>query len=101
MESAGGGATMPKPFEPQEEPQTPKPLRKLSATARRQGQLDTAASILGELRDDLQATLDGWGDSFAGYDRSDRFGDAVSALEEVIEAVEAVDVSWNGGAAPP
>ena len=76
------------------EPPAPKPVRHSSATARRQGQLDEAINLVNALRDDLQATLDGWGGSFAGSDRSERFTAAVESLESAVEALEAVDVSW-------
>ena len=78
------------------EPPTPKPTRKSSATARRQGQLAEAASILEALKEDLENVLAAWGDSFAGSDRKERFQDAVTDLEGIIETLEAVDVSWNG-----
>ena len=74
----------------------PKPQRKSSATNRRQGQLAEALVLVEALKDDLQATLDGWGDSFAGSDRSERFTAAVAALEEVIDALGEISVSWNG-----
>ena len=77
------------------EPPAPKPVRHSSATNRRQGQLDEAINLVNALRDDLQATLDGWGGSFAGSDRSERFTAAVESLEAAAEALEAVDVSWS------
>ena len=76
------------------EPPTPKPRRKSSATNRRQGQLAEAVNLVTALRDDLQGVLDGWGDSFAGSERYGRFQVAVESLESVVEALEAVDVSW-------
>ena len=79
----------------QGKPPAPKPQRKSSATNRRQTQLAEALALVTALRDDLQGVLDGWGDSFAGSDRSERFQDAVAELEGIIEMVEAVDVSWG------
>ena len=76
------------------EPPTPKPTRKSSATVRRQGQVADALALVEALKDDLQATLDGWGDSFAGSDRSERFTAAVAGLEVAAEALGDVDVSW-------
>ena len=77
------------------EPPTPKPQRKSSATNRRQSQLAEAVNLATALRDDLQGVLDGWGDSFAGSERYERFQVAVESLESVVEALEAVDVSWG------
>ena len=79
----------------QGEPRAPKPQRKDSATHRRQGQLAEAVNLVTALRDDLQGVLDGWGDSFAGSERYGRFQVAVESLESVVEALEAVDVSWG------
>ena len=72
----------------------PQSKKKVSATALRESQLAGAAKLLEDLREDLQGVLDGWGDSFAGSDRSERFQDAVAELEGIIEMVEAVDLSW-------
>ena len=55
--------------EAQGDPPVPRPQRKSSATARRQGQLDEAVKLITALRDDLHGVLDGWGDSFAGSER--------------------------------
>ena len=73
----------------------PRPQRKSSATNRRQGQLAEAGKLVTALRDDLQGVLDGWGDSFAGSDRYERFQAAVESLESAAEALESVDVSWG------
>ena len=77
------------------EPPAPKPQRKSSATARRQGQLAEAVTLISALRDDLQGVLDGWGSSFTGSDRYTRFQAAVESLESAAEALESVDVSWG------
>ena len=73
----------------------PRPQRKSSATNRRQGQVAEAVNLVTALRDDLQGVLDGWGDSFAGSDRYERFQAAVESLESAAEALESVDVSWG------
>ena len=77
------------------DPPAPRPQRKSSATNRRQGQLAEAVNLVTALRDDLQGVLDGWGDSFAGSDRYERFQAAVESLESAAEALESVDVSWG------
>ena len=77
------------------DPPAPRPQRKSSATNRRQGQLAEAVNLVTALRDDLQGVLDGWGDSFAGSDRYERFQAAVKSLESAAEALESVDVSWG------
>ena len=77
------------------DPPAPRPQRKSSATNRRQGQLAEAVNLVTTLRDDLQGVLDGWGDSFAGSDRYERFQAAVESLESAAEALESVDVSWG------
>ena len=77
------------------DPPAPRPQRKSSATNRRQGQLAEAVKLVTALRDDLQGVLDGWGDSFAGSDRYERFQAAVESLESAAEALESVDVSWG------
>ena len=77
------------------EPPAPRPVRKSSATNRRQGQLNEALALVNGLRDDLQAILDSWGDNFSGSDRSERFTAAVESLESAAEALESVDVSWG------
>ena len=77
------------------DPPAPRPQRKSSATNRRQDQLDEASKLVTALRDDLQGVLDGWGDSFAGSDRYERFQAAVESLESAAEALESVDVSWG------
>ena len=76
------------------EPPTPKPTRKSSATVRRQGQVADALALVEALKEDLQGTLDGWGDSFAGSERYGRFTVAVGELESAAQALESVDVSW-------
>ena len=58
------------------------------------GPVGRGINLVNALRDDLQATLDGWGGSFAGSDRSERFTAAVESLEAAVESLEAVDVSW-------
>ena len=75
-------------------PPAPKPQRKSSATNRRQGQLAEAVNLVTDLRDDLQGVLDGWGDSFAGSERYERFQAAVDGLDGIIEGIESIDVSW-------
>ena len=77
------------------DPPAPRPQRKSSATNRRQSQLDEAVKLVTALRDDLQGVLDGWGDSFAGSERYERFQAAVESLESAAEALESVDVSWG------
>ena len=77
------------------DPPAPRPQRKSSATNRRQGQLAEAVNLVTALRDDLQGVLDGWGDSFAGSDRYERFQASVESLESAAEALESVDVSWG------
>ena len=79
---------------PEGDAPAPKPQRKSSATNRRQRQLAEALVLVEALKDDLQATLDGWGDSFAGSDRSERFTAAVAGLEVAAEVLGEVDVSW-------
>ena len=69
------------------EPPTPKPTRKSSATVRRQGQVADALALVEALKEDLQGTLDGWGENFAG-DRYERFQAAVESLEAAAEALE-------------
>ena len=73
----------------------PRPQRKSSATNRRQGQLAEAITLISTLQEDLQGVLDGWGDSFAGSKRYERFQAAVESLESAAEALEPVDVSWG------
>ena len=77
------------------EPPTPKPQRKSSATARRQAQLAEAVNLVTALRDDLQGVLDGWGGSFAGSERYERFQVAVGELEGIAETLGDIDVSWR------
>ena len=77
------------------EPPAPKPQRKSSATNRRQTQLAEALALVQSLKEDLEGVLDGWGDSFAGSDRYERFTAAVESLESAAEALESVDVSWG------
>ena len=79
----------------QGETPAPKPVRKSSATNRRQGQLTQAMTLISTLREDLQGVLDGWSGSFAGSERYERFQAAVESLESAAEALEAVDVSWG------
>ena len=55
-------------------------MRKSSATVRRQGQVADALALVEALKEDLQGTLDGWGENFAG-DRYERFQAAVESLE--------------------
>ena len=86
-------ATVP-PLPAQGEPPAPKPQRKVSATNRRQGQLTEAINSVEALKDDLQGDLDGWGDSFAGSNRYERFTAAVGELEGIADSLEAVNVSW-------
>ena len=80
----------------QGEPPAPKPQRKSSATHRRLSQLAEAMTLISALRDDLQGVLDGWGNSFAGSDRSERFTVAVESLEAAAEALGDIDVNWIG-----
>ena len=79
----------------QGKPPAPKPQRKDSATHRRQGQLAEAVNLVTALRDDLQGVLDGWGDSFAGSERYERFAVAVGELEGIAETLGDIDVSWG------
>ena len=80
----------------QGKPPAPKPQRKSSATHRRQGQLAEAMTLISALRDDLQGVLDGWGDSFAGSERYERFAVAVGELEGIAETLGDIDVNWIG-----
>ena len=73
---------------------TPKAPRRSSSTARRTGQLTQAGELLESLREDLQSVLDGWGDSFAESDRSQRFQAAVEALDSITADLAGLDVSW-------
>ena len=77
------------------DPPAPRPQRKRFGHNRRQGQLYEARKLVTALRDDLLGVLDGWGSSFAGSDRSERFQAAVESLESAAEALESVDVSWG------
>ena len=79
----------------QGKPPAPKPQRKSSATNRRQTQLAEALALVTALRDDLQGVLDGWGDSFAGSERYERFAVAVGELEGIAETLGDIDVSWG------
>ena len=79
----------------QGKPPAPKPQRKDSATHRRQGQLAEAVNLVTALRDDLQGVLDGWGDSFAGSERYERFAVAVGELKGIAETLGDIDVSWG------
>ena len=78
----------------QGETPAPKPVRKSSATNRRQRQLAEALVLVEALKDDLQGTLDAWGDAFAGSARYERFQAAVESLESAAEVLGEVDVSW-------
>ena len=79
----------------QGEPPAPQPQRKSSATNRRQGQLTEAINLITALKADLKGVLDGWGDSFAGSERYERFAVAVGELEGIAETLGAIDVSWG------
>ena len=76
------------------EPPTPKPVRKASATNRRQSQLAEALALVQALKEDLESVLEGWGDSFAGSDRHERFTAAVADLEAIADSLDEIDVSW-------
>ena len=75
------------------EPPTPQPQRKSSATNWRQGQLTEAINLVEALKEDLEGVLEGWGDSFAGSERYERFAVAVGELESIAKALGGVDVS--------
>ena len=79
----------------QGEPPAPQPQRKSSATNRRQGQLTEAINLITALKADLKGVLDGWGDSFAGSERYERFAVAVGELEGIAETLRDIDVSWG------
>ena len=79
----------------QGKPPAPRPQRKSSATARRQGQLAEAVKLLSDLQADLEGVVAGWSGSFAGSERYERFQAAVESLESAAEALESVDVSWG------
>ena len=80
----------------QGKPPAPKPQRKSSATNRRQGSARRGPRPWSSaLRDDLQGVLDGWGDSFAGSERYERFAVAVGELEGIAETLRDIDVSWG------
>ena len=76
------------------QPASPPRQQKTSATARRQGQLAEAMTLIEVLKADLRGVLDGWADSFAESDRYQRFETAAEALESIREELETVDVSW-------
>ena len=90
---AGLAATVP-PLPAQGEPQAAQPVRKVSATNRRKGQLAEAINSVEALKDDLQGVLDGWGYSFAGSERYERFTVAVGEMEGIADSLGEVDVSW-------
>ena len=75
------------------EPPAPQPQRKSSATNWRQGQLTEAINLVEALKEDLEGVLEGWGDSFAGSERYERFAVAVGELESIAKALGGVDVS--------
>ena len=54
-----------------------------------------AVNLVTALRDNLQGVLDGWGDSFAGSERYERFAVAVGELEGIAETLGDIDVSWG------
>ena len=64
----------------------------LTAVAMQQRLADEGTSVsldlIAVLRDDLQGVLGGWGDSFAGSERYERF-------QAAVESLESVDVSWG------
>ena len=78
------------------EPPVPEPVRKSSATNRRQTQLAEAINLVTALKEDLENVLDSWGDNFAGTDQHERFTAAVESLESAADALGEVDVTWNG-----
>ena len=79
----------------QGKPPAPKPQRKSSATNRRQTQLAEALALVQALKEDLERVLAGWGDSFAGSDRYERFTTAVEELEGIADSLDGIDVSWG------
>ena len=44
---------------------------------------------------EARGVLDGWGDSFAGSERYERFAVAVGELEGIAETLGDIDVSWG------
>ena len=54
-----------------------------------------AINLITALKADLEGVLDGWGDSFAGSERYERFAVAVGELEGIAETLGDIDVSWG------
>ena len=76
------------------QPASPPQERKSSATARRQGQVAEAMTLIEALKADLQGVLESWGDNFSASDRYQRFETAAESLRSIMEELETVDVSW-------
>ena len=81
--------------EAQGELPAPRPQRKSSATARRQGQLAEAVKLLSDLRADLEGVVAGWGEGFAETDRYKRFDEAAQALQDIVVLLEDLDIGWE------
>ena len=81
--------------EAQGEPTAPRPQRKSSATARRQGQMAEAVKLLSDLQADLEGVVAGWGEGFAETDRYKRFDEAAQALQDIVVLLEDLDIGWG------
>ena len=79
----------------QGEPPAPRPQRKSSATARRQGQLAEAVKLLSDLQADLDGVVAGWGEGFAETVRYQRFDEAAQALQDIVVLLEDLDIGWG------
>ena len=73
----------------------PTPPRKDSATASRRRRLAEAVRMLEELREGVDAAVEGWEDHFAGTARYERFVEASEALGVALEALEGIDFSYS------
>ena len=79
----------------QGEPPTPRPQRKSSVTARRQGQLAEAVKLLSDLQADLEGVVSGWGEGFAETGRYQRFEEAAQALQDIVVLLEDLNIGWG------
>ena len=86
--------------EAQGEPAAPRPQRKSSATARRQGQLAEAVKLLSDLQADLEGVVSGWGEDFVETDRYKRFDEAAQALQEIVVLLEDLEHRLGVGTRP-
>ena len=81
----------------QGKPPAPRPQRKSSATARRQGQLAEAVKLLSDLQADLEGVVSGWGEDFVKTGRYQRFDEAAQALQEIVVLLEDLNIGWGEG----